>query len=63
MKKIYISPICIEYRVQTTALMTTSLDPNKNGNQSITFDPNEPSPNEFTSRRHDVWEEEEEEKY
>ena len=63
MKKIYVSPICIEYRVQTTPIMTASLDPNKDGNQNVTPDPLEPAPDEFTSRRHDVWDDEEEENY
>jgi hypothetical protein len=62
MKKKYISPSCITFKVKTISVIAASipysLDPNADGNQYIT--PTEEEVNEFTSRRHNVWEDEDE---
>ena len=61
MKKKYVSPGTLIVNVKLPKLMGNSLNPNATGNQKITPDASEPSPEEFTSRRKSVWDDEEEE--
>jgi len=59
MKKKYISPSCITFKVKTISVIAAStLDPTGRGDQHIT--PTEEVVDEFTSRRHNVWEDEDE---
>jgi len=59
MKKKYISPNSYSLEAETTNILKASqLDPNADGNQSIIFSDEEAD--EFTSRRHNVWEDEDE---
>lgn len=60
MKKKYILPDCSIVNITLTAIMVNSLDPTKSGDQIITPDDTEPSPDEFTSRRHSQWDDEDE---
>jgi len=60
MKKVYVSPISKAYKVRMATIMAGSLNPLNNGDQEVIFDETEPSPEEFTSRR-SQWEDEEEE--
>lgn len=61
MKKKYVSPGTLIVNVKLPKLMVNSLDPTKTGSQSITPDASVDSPEEFTSRRKSVWDDEEEE--
>ena len=62
MKKKYVSPSSFICDVELHSIICNSLDPNASGNQNITPDPNEPAPDEFTSRRNE-WDDEEEEDF
>lgn len=59
MKKKYILPSTCIVDVELHLLNGNSLDPTKLGDQKITPDDNEPSPDEFTSRR-GIWDDEDE---
>lgn len=59
MKKVYVSPISKAYKVRMATIMAGSLNPLNDGDQEVTLDENEPSPEEFTSRRN-RWDDEEE---
>lgn len=61
MKKEYISPGTHIVDVELHQLMYTSLDSTKTGSQSISVS-NEVV-DEFTSRRHDIWDDEEDEDF
>ena len=61
MKKQYVSPVCGILNLPVPTLMTGSLDPEKSVPQNVTPDPDEPSPDKFTTRRQSAWGDEEEE--
>ena len=63
MKKIYISPCICTYKVELSTIIVASRFENSNdGSQSVTIDPDE-EVDEFTSRRYNQWDEEEEEEF
>ena len=61
MNKKYVSPGTLIVDVELPKLMGNSLSSTVNGDQTITPDENEPAPDEFTSRRRNMWDDEEEE--
>lgn len=61
-RKNYISPDILIFQIETKGLIMGSQFDKSQDNQSIT-PTNELYSSEFQSRRHDVWEEEEEEEY
>lgn len=61
MKKIYVLPSCSIVDITLSSLIAASqFDSTASGDQTIKPDENEPEPGEFTSRRRNVWSEEEE---
>lgn len=58
MKKKYFSPDCGMISMDLENIMAYSLNPNSEGDQSISFSDGEAD--EFTGRRNDVWGDEEE---
>ena len=61
MKKKYVSPSSFICNIELHSIMAGSLDPNNDGNQTVTPDDKEPAPGEFTSRRRSSWDDEDEE--
>lgn len=61
MNKKYVSPGTLIVDVELPKLMGNSLSSTVNGDQTITPDENEPAPDEFTSRRRNMWDDDEEE--